>query len=356
MRLAHATLRGIAPFGELEVDFCDAHGDPRPVMVVHGGAGVGKTMLLNALACTRPGHMTIGSNLCAADGESPQVTCAWNLGEDEPSRPHPLLVHTPGTTPASEDAAMLRREQSLFDRRAREQGGFVFLLFPANRWFSRQAVSMHAPLRNVMRYDVRSTTSLEQSSHADLTRETKQALAYAAISSALVPRSQRERHDAGGRGRIDTRLLGSAMHETVDTMVRLGGFAYQGLDPLSFEPRFSSPGGRQLSFDALPTRTRHLVAYAAITIRTLFAAYPTIDPRTAQGVVAIDDAELHQDASVLAELIPTLRAALLGVQWIFTTSSPQLAAAAAPGQVVALRRLDEDDEVTLFRDEHARTH
>jgi hypothetical protein len=230
----------------------------------------------------------------------------------------------------------------------------VFLLFPANRWFSRQAVSLHAPARSLMRYDVRATTALDQTSSADLTRETKQALAYAAIAAALSPASAPD--SMGGRARVDPRQLGAAMREVVDSIVRLTGLRYEGLDPLSLEPRFVSVGGRQLDFDALPTRTRHLVAYVAITIKTLWAAYPTADPRTAEGVVAIDDADLHQDAHVLAELITTLRTTLLGVQWILTTASPQLAAAAAPGQVLALRRLAEDAHVSLFVDEHARTH
>ncbi len=214
---------------------------------------------------------------------------------------------------------------------------------------------MHAPRRSMMRYDVRSTTSFDQASSADLTRETKQALAYAAISSALSPPRHTDRRGADPR-RFDPRLLGRAMHETVDELVRLTGFRYDGLEPLSFEPRFVSVGGRQLTFDALPTRTRHLVAYAAITIKTLWAAYPTADPRAAEGVVAIDDADLHQDAHVQAELLRTLRASLLGVQWILTTASPHLAAGAAPGHVLALRRLSEDEQVSLFVDQQARTH
>ncbi|MCX4244175.1 ATP-binding protein [Paraliomyxa miuraensis] len=359
MHLAHATLRGVAPFGELQADFCDEHGKPRAITIVHGGAGVGKTTLLQALACTRPGHATVASGLPPTDEGPPQVRCAWHLGEDEPARPHPLLVSTPGGSssllpPSSEDdGALQRREQALFDRRAREQGGFVFLLFPANRWFSRQAVSLHAPSRSMLRYDVRATTSFDQASSADLTRETKQALAYAAISSAL---SGRREHGPTERRRVDPRLLGAAMRETVDGIVRLTGMRYEGLDPLSFEPRFVSVGGRALDFDALPTRTRHLVAYVAITIKTLWAAYPTADPRTAEGVVAIDDVDLHQDAHVMAELVPTLRSSLLGVQWILTTASPTLAASVAPGQILALRRLGEDEPVSLFVDAHARTH
>ena len=358
MHLAHATLRGVAPFGELEVDFRDEHGEPRAITVVHGGAGVGKTTLLQALACTRPGHTTVASSLSATDEGPPQIRCAWQLGEDERSRPHPLVVCTPGTSGSmlgsspDDEGAMQRREQALFDRRARELGGFVFLLFPANRWFSRQAVTLHSPQRSVLRYDVRATTTFDQASSADLTRETKQALAYAAIADALSPRAR----PSPGRPRPDPHLLGTAMHETVDGIVRLTGLRYEGLDPLTLEPRFLSAGGRQLDFDALPTRTRHLVAYVAIAIKTLWAAHPTADPRTAEGVVAIDDADLHQDAHVLAELIPTLRASLLGVQWILTSASPLLAAAAAPGQVLALRRLSEDDPVSLFLDAHARTH
>lgn len=352
MRLVHATLRGVVPFGELDVDFRDPHGDPRSVTVVHGGAGVGKTMLLNALACTRPGNTTVATSLCAAEDGPPRLACAWHLGEDEPTRPHPLVVCTPGT--ALDDDALRRREQALFDRRAREQGGFVFLLLPANRWLSRQAVSLHAPARSMLRYDVRSTTAFDQGTSADLTRETKQALAYAAISSALVPVGRLEVSE--GHPRVDPRQLGSAMHEAVDTVVRLFGFVYESLDPLSLEPRFSSPGGRRLPFDALPTRARHLVAIVAITIKTLWAAYPTVDPRTAEGVVAIDDADLHQDPTVQLELVRTLRTVLLGVQWIVTTSSAHLAAAAAPGEVIALRRMSEGDRVSLFVDHQARTH
>jgi len=356
MHLAHATVRGVAPFGDLDVDFRNAHGEPRMVTVVHGGAGVGKTTLLQALACTRPGHATIASGLGRTDEAPPQILCGWQLGEDEPSRPHPLVVRTPnGGPPATEELALQRREQALYDRQAREQGGFVVLVFPANRWFSRQAVSLHAPRRSMLRYDVRSTTAFDQASSADLTRETKQALAYAAISSALSPRRQSERI-AGGPRRVDPRRLGRAMHETVDEIVQLVGFRYEGLDPLTLEPRFTSNGGRTLGFDALPTCARHLVAYVALTIKTLWAAYPTADPRAAEGVVAIDDADLHQDAHVQAELLRTLRGALLGVQWILTTASPTLAASAAPGQVLALRRLSESEPVSAFVDQHARTH
>jgi predicted ATP-binding protein involved in virulence len=80
-----------------------------------------------------------------------------------------------------------------------------------------------------------------------------------------------------------------------------------------------------------------LVAFGALTVRTLWAAYPDRDPRIAEGVVLIDEVDLHQDASIAPKLPGALRAALPSVQWILTTHSPLLAAGVAPGEVLALR-------------------
>jgi hypothetical protein len=146
------------------------------------------------------------------------------------------------------------------------------------------------------------------------------------------------------------------MRETVDALVRLTGFGYAGLDPISFEPTFVSPGGRVVAFDGLPTRARHLVAFAALTLRTLWAAYPGRDPRTAEGVVAIDDVDVHQDESTVERLCSTLRVALPFVQWILTTSSTTIAASCDARDVLTLRRLPEDEHVELFLGEQARTH
>jgi len=256
-----------------------------------------------------------------------------------------------------ETASLRRREQSVFDRHAK-QGGYVVVAFPATRWFSRQPVSLHAPLRSIGRYDVRTTTPLDDAARFDLTRDAKQALAYAGIAAALVPSSQRERAERRGRaGRwLDMRKLGVAMQDTVDTFARLGGFEYVGLDPPSFEPVFASEGGRHIGFDGLPTRVRHLVAFASVTIRTLWAAYPGQDPREVEGVVMIDEIDVHQDAAVQDRLVATLRSTLPKVQWILTSSSPTLAASCSPEEVLALRRLPENERVELFVGDTALTH
>ena len=135
----------------------------------------------------------------------------------------------------------------------------------------------------------------------------------------------------------------------------LTGFNYLGLDALSWEPMFRAADGARVPFDALPTRARHLVAFGALTVRTLWAAYPDRDPRIAEGVVLIDEVDLHQDASVAPKLPGALRAALPSVQWILTTHSPSLAAGVAPGEVLALRSGTEG-RVELHAGPSATTH
>jgi hypothetical protein len=181
-----------------------------------------------------------------------------------------------------------------------------------------------------------------------MARETKQALAYAALSRALGLGEP-------GRGKMLERL-GDAMRDVVGQFAALAAFDYLGLDAFSFEPLFRGPDGQSLPFDALPTRVRHLVSFGALSVRTLWAAYPQRDPRDAEGIVAIDEVDLHQDPSTQAEMVNAFRTALPEVQWILTTTSPVVAASCEPREVLALRRLPEQPEVTLFAGDQALTH
>ena len=359
MQLVQARLVGVGPFDELVLPFADEEGRPRRVVVVHAAGGVGKTTLLAAIAATRPGNAvslsaaTLGG-ISASIGvprreHPPRAVCDWWLGLDDEERPHSLRVGTPGArmSDTDEEETFRRREQALFDKRA-QGGGFAFLLLPANRWFSRQAVALSAPARTIARYDVRGGAALDEASRADLTRETKQALAYAGIASALAA-------GGGDRGRNLGRL-GAAMQSAVDGLAALSGFSYRGLDAASFEPVFADAEGHERFFDALPTRTRQLVAFAALGVRLLWAAYPGQDPREAQAVVAIDEVDLHQDPATQVALPHALAEALPGVQWILTTSSTLVAGAADARAVIALRRMPERDRVELFVGDSARTH
>ena len=354
MYLLRAELHGVGPFEQLELSFCDEHEQPRRMVVIHGGGGVGKTSLLAAIASCRPGHATVQSP--RADQPKPSDGSAaawaatdWLLGQDDPERPHALRVASPNVKlPGSEDQELTRRrEQTLFDRVATE-GGFAFLSIAATRWFSRQPIAISAPSRGVARYDVKQSAGLDDATRSDLSRETKQALAYAEIASALV-----EKRPLEAEVRLDT--LGPAMHKVVGQLAHLAGFSYLGLDPLTWEPMFRSGEAARLAFDALPTRVRHLVAFGALTVRTLWAAYPDRDPRLAEGLVLIDEVDLHQDAAVAMKLPSALRTALPEVQWILTTHSPMLAAGAAAGEVLALR-VGAEGRVELHAGPSATTH
>jgi hypothetical protein len=354
MYLLRAELHGVGPFDHLELSFLDEHEQPRRMIVVHGGGGVGKTSLLSAIGTSRPGHASVQqprSDQQKVEGAAPPAWAVadWLLGQDDPERPHPLRVASPNVKLGGPDEAELtrRREQALFDRVATE-GGFAFLSIAATRWFSRQPIAISAPIRGVARYDVKQPAGLDDATRSDLSRETKQALAYAEIGSALA-----ERRELENDIRLDT--LGPAMLKVVDRLVSLTGFSYLGLDAVSWEPMFRSADGVRLAFDALPTRARHLVAFGALSVRTLWAAYPDRDPRIAEGVVVIDEVDLHQDAAVALKLPGALRAALPAVQWILTTHSPVLASGVAAGEVFALRS-GAEGRVELHAGPSATTH
>jgi len=362
MRLLRIRLRHVGPFDDTTIPFGEeaAHEDaerpagdlgpepvvvaaPRPVTVLFGGSGVGKTSLLAALSVTRPGYAVPPSpqpTRVRSPDEPPHVVTEWLLGEDDPERPHPLVVASPtAVLPAEpQDAAVARRrEQALFDRKAQGEGGFVFVGFSGARWFSRTHATLSTPERSILRYDVRAPTGFDDPTRADLTRETKQVLAYAAIARALA--GDRAEH-------VQLTRFDEALRRTVDILLEPFGLTYVGVSPLTLEPE-AREGSRVVPFDALPRPARHLVSFGALTVRALFAAYPGAeDPREREGVVAVDDVDAQQDPAMLRGLVPLLRRTLPNVQWILTTASTQLANACAPGEVVALRRTDERVEAS----------
>ena len=182
----------------------------------------------------------------------------------------------------------------------------------------------------MLRYDVRQPSTYDDPTRADLSRETKQALVYAAIGHALA----RDRAD-----RDHLSLFAEAMREVATTMLEPFGYGYEGIAPTTLEPEACDAAGRRVPFDALPRAARHLLSFGVLPLRALFAAYPRAEaPRAQEGVIAIDDVEAHQDPAFLRHLVPTLRRALPNVQWILATASTHLALAADAGDVVVLRR------------------
>jgi hypothetical protein len=284
------------------------------------------------------------------------VVAQWDLGQDDLVRPHPLTLASPHVKvfDDEQDELLRKREQQLFDRRAKD-GGFAFLGLPSGRWFSRQAAVVSVARRGGASFDSRAHAPFDDSARPDLTRDTKQALSYAELAGALAMRGPSSAGAEMAPRVANARLLSDAMRVVVSQVGEVGGFSYLGLDGLSFEPLFRN-GARPGTLDELPTHCRHLVAIVALTVRALWTAYPGQNPLDCEAVVAIDEVELHQDLAAQAALVPVLRSALPNVQWLIATGSDLVAGSVASSEVLALRRIEDEGNVEIFTGVDALTH
>lgn len=336
----------IGPFSELEAVLTTGDGQIRRWVVFHGDGGTGKSTLAACLAGTRPGR-AVAQRPRDDEGAS-FVVADWRLGVEEPERPHPVRIVSPNVTGTGDEEALRRREQSLFDRRAAQGVGFTFLEIPANRFFGGGAWALSDPSRTLLRYDPRANHRGDVHK-LDLSRQVKQTVIYAGIAAAVA-------RDRRGDGERDPRRLSAALDEALERVLSLVGVSMVGLDARTLEPIFALPSGARRSFDQLPTQARHLVAMVVLPIRALWASQPGVDPREAEGVVALDDPEDGLPPRVQSELRTALRQALPGVQWLVLTASQEVAAASDVGDVFALRRLPGTEAVHVYRGELAVTH
>lgn len=329
-------------FGSIELSF-EEDGAARPLTLLFGGPGTGKTTLLQALLHTRPGCVISagsrsGDAVCYAQ-------CFWWLGMDEPDRRGPLALASHNAPSKFSMPTPVQRSEMAFVERLSKDGGFVFVAFSAVRWFSRCSVLLTSIAHTVRKHDVRVIDPLDDASRHDLTREVKQALAFAELQR-LVPPLPSQKRDP----------FGEAMRQTVEHVCRLYGAEYLGLDPHTLEPSFRTGPRPYVTFDELASCVKHALAFCVIPLRRIWAAYPDLDPRRGQAVVAIDQVELHQDPATAVALVDTLLAVLPEVQWIVTTRSSELLAARSPDEVIALRRQQPEELVTVNLGNAARVH
>lgn len=344
----------LGPFTDLTLPFADEDGSPRHLVVLFGGEGVGKTAILSAIAATRPGHAVAQLSQAPRPDAPPFVVAEWRLGDDDPARPHPLTVASPNARldERDEEALLRRREQALFERRATERG-FVMVALSGARWFSRTPVLVTTPERTLLRYDVRASVSFDDASRTDLSREVKQILSYACISKALADTGALDEERAAGR---DTDRLETALRAVLCALLEDDNCSFVGVDPIRLEPVFRDAEGRLLELDDLPRSFRHLIAMGALSVRALAAAYPDRDPQQAEGVVLVDDLEIEQPTHRQRSLVSRLRRALPRVQWIVTTTSPDIALGCASGEIVALRRMPGASAIELHEGDFAVLH
>jgi hypothetical protein len=161
-------------------------------------------------------------------------------------------------------------------------------------------------------------------------------LSWAAIAAALE-------RDAGKFASLRAALVDAA-----DALLDPFGATWSGADPASLEPVFACDG-ETCAFEELPKGARHLLAIGVAAIRALFAAYPEDrrSVREREGVALVDDLETQLEPRVQRRAVALLRRALPRVQWIVTTSSPEITLGCEPDQVVALRRSTTSHHVEL---------
>ncbi|MEE9383307.1 MAG: hypothetical protein V3V08_07825 [Nannocystaceae bacterium] len=349
MYLERLSVVRLGPFDKLDVEFLDREYSPRMMTVVYGEGGIGKTTFLAALTCTRPGHLVVPRGLFRRPGGGSWASASWRITEEDRTGSYSMELVTPNAGPSAPTIeAAQRRVQVLIERRAASGRGCVYIAVPGQRQFPRASLGLIDPARTMLHYDVRTAGIAAESSRPELTRACKQAISYAGIVSALVGNRRGDESDP--------RFLGAAMSEAIGEMVGLADYGYVGVDPLSLEPMFVSPGGSRLGFEGLPSQLRHLVSFVAIPTRNLWAAYGGRDPRECEAVVAIDDVQLRLSEGVMQGVLAALRRALPRVQWILATSSPLLASRCDPDELVTLRRLPNSDRVELFTGDLARSH
>lgn len=344
------------------------------VTVLHGAGGTGKSLLLASMAATRPGH----TQRCPAASFDPRaaVRCQWSLAQEEPERPHALTVSSgsPEGIEALGVDSVQRREQGLYDRKA-NQGGFAFLIVPAQRRFGNTPIYLGDPGRTLQAYEPRAGSIFLDPARADLTRPVKQVLAYASLGAAMS--EYRRRHgsalaeafpqpppggDWGAQHRSTyeeqyaVEYLDHALRFALSTLLRDQGFHYLGSDPAEFEPAFQSPGRSRLRFDQLPQQTRHLIAPVVLALHHFWTASRGADPRLVQGVVCLDDAELHLTEATQEFFLPRLRTVMPHAHWILATTSWRIAASAQSQEVIALRQQHSSGQIAPFQGQLSVTH
>lgn len=367
MYLTSIRLRNLGPFDDVTLTSTNEEGQPRLTTVILGDSGSGKTTLLSAIACTRPGLVLPPprprEGVPATDA---YAVARFQLGDDDPARPHDLVVASPNAQleehPA--DAAARKREQAHFDRIAAERG-FCVIPLSAARWASRVAASGASPERPISAMDHRSHATFDDAARADLAREVKQALVNAVTVAALQQFQARTRADAEARSSSvlpppPAPSRGTAPFElfrsTFQTLLPDGEATYEGVDPTSFEPLFRDQSGRIVTFDDLPFGVKNRVLLGGVILRRLALAYPGRDPTTCEGIALIDEIEAHLPQRRQREMVDMLRRAFPRLQLIVTTQSPLVVEGRPHDEVVVLSRDFESGRIEVSAGPRAVLH
>lgn len=303
MYLRRLTLTNVGPFAHIDLPFSAEDGAPRPVTLLHGLNGTGKTTLLRVLGLALGGSETLAAHLgnparwVRAGQQQAQITVELTLG----AQPFTLaLVVRPGSTPAD-----IAREAgpplAALDAALAADDGLLGL-------FGYGAVRRAAP--------------------APLTRDRAAALQTLLDPTAALAAPDTIAADLHRR----FRAAGIApLRALLDAL--LPGISLERFEPAAGQLVFRSPDGPATMAD-LGSGARDLALWASDLVGRAVTRPDTV-PR---GVLLLDapDAFLHPAHQRV--LLPAIQQALPGIQLVLAPYAPFTLHPADAGEAWVLRR------------------
>lgn len=112
-------------------------------------------------------------------------------------------------------------------------------------------------------------------------------------------------------------------------------FIFSGVDPATLEIAVDSPGGK-IYYEYLSSGFKSSIAILFGIIKEIEYRFPRTEARQFQGVVVLDEIELHLHPAWQGRLAKVLTEVFPHTQFIVTTHSPHVIQAAEPHEIIAL--------------------
>lgn len=317
-RLSLTNFRG---FAKLELDL------DRPLTVLVGINGAGKTSVLRALAASQSGflaHFTQFSALYA------QV-----LVDD-----HDVQV---GATHAQIRSVLRHRSFESDALGYSKDGGWNFEASPPTLAESIGEYGSPFPLMFFVGVDRALDSADVRLTQEAAARRVKEDLGATLPTSGYARFLEwfKEREDVENEKRVAARSFEledpqlRAVREAVAALVP--GFEQLRIRRDPHPAMVVTKGATELRLDQLSDGERGLIALAGDLARRLVAANPTsTDPRQTEAVFLIDEVEQHLHPALQRAVIPALQRAFPAAQLIVTTHSPQVLSSVPAESVVVL--------------------
>ncbi len=337
MRVKALELENFRGFESLQLDL------DRPVTVLVGVNGSGKSSILKALGATLHFTVTRGKRLPILDGNfsmpgvgldvrdlhlaATQAEVRAQLAFTENSEPyqsHPRLLWRP-------ELQKWLGWQGFGDRGVPRDGSPSFML-----------------LVNTDRYVGSATVSVTRMGVSDLVGS---AADVPEDDKTFDPRPNfgrflewfKDREDAENARRVASRDLDlqdpqlQAVREAITAL--MPGFDHPRIErDITPFAMMVTKGGVEFRLDQLSDGERNLVALAGEIARRLAVTNSrSTTPRETEGVVLIDEVEQHLHPAVQRKMMPSLRRAFPNLQFIVTTHSPQVVASVPAESVFVLK-------------------